>query len=344
MSFYIEKYIPKSFNDLKHNKELSKLLIDIFNNKYNIPNLIIYGSAGNGKYTLIKLVLNKIYGNEIYKTRKEVFEIKSKKIKINYLLSSYHIVIDLKLHKQWCKYVVDNFLKSIVYSKNIAHNTHKIIVILNSDCLSRQSQFALRRIIEKTTSTARYIFTCNSLSKLAEPIKSRFQSVRLRAPTFDEVSLIIKDICKSESIKITKGNIKKLILNRPTPTINIKQTINLLQLSFIEGKYKKYTYNYLEFLKKMLRYMDCEPKDLTVSRIDKIREHIYTLKIKQICSNVVIKFILNYFINKDIGDLKKIKICKRVSELQHRMVSGNKDPLYIENIYYSIMRIIHSNE
>ena len=81
MSFYIEKYIPKSFDDLKHNKELSKLLIDIFNNKYNIPNLIIYGSAGNGKYTLIKLVLNKIYGNEIYKTKKEVFEIKSKKNK-----------------------------------------------------------------------------------------------------------------------------------------------------------------------------------------------------------------------------------------------------------------------
>ena len=57
--------------------------------------------------------------------------------------------------------------------------------------------------------------------------------------------------------------------------------------------------------------MDCKPSDLTVSRIDKIREHLYTLKIKQIESKNVIKYILSYFLNKvDITDIQKINICK----------------------------------
>lgn len=344
MLLFIDKYKPKSIDEIKHNKELCFMLKRILNNKNNISNLLIYGKEGNGKYTFVKLILKKLYGDSIDNTRIKTFDIKNKKVKINYLCSSYHIEIDLRLYKQWDKYIINDFLKSLVYTNNVGHNIHKIIVMLHSECLSHQSQYALRCIIEKTKYTARYIFTCNSYTKMADPIISRFLCLRLKTPTEEETTSIIKDICKIEKLKLTKANIKKLINNRPINIINLKYIINLLQLSFITGKYKKYTYNYIEYMKKMLRYMDCDPKYLSVSRIDKIREHIYTLKVKQIDSITVIKYILSYFLKKDIPDKKKNKLCIRVAELEHRMTTGNKDPLYIENIYYSIMRIMYSKE
>ena len=342
MSLFIENYKPNNLNDVVHNKEFINLIGKILNNSDNIPNLLIYGPNGSGKQTILRLILKNLYGSSIINSKIETYEIKSKKINLNYLASSYHIEIDMRLYKQWDKHILD-FLKSIVYTKNIAHNIHKIIIILHAENLSKQSQNCLRRIIEKTKLTARYIFTTNSLSKISDPIRSRFQCLRLRAPNNDEVSLILKDICKKENLKLSKPALKKLLNDKPSGIINLKYTINLLQLSFINGKFKKHTYNYVNYMKKMLRYMDCKPNDLTVSRIDKIREHLYTLKIKQIESKNVIKYILEYFINKEeITDIQKINICKKVSELEHRMQKGNKDPLYIENVYYSIMNIIYN--
>ena len=342
MSTYIEKYKPTRLNEIQHNKKLCDNLYKIITNKKNIQNFLIYGTAGNGKYTIIKLLLKELYGNAIINTRLNTFEIKNKKLKLNYYSSSYHIELDLKLYKQWDKYVINNFLKSIVYCNNIGHNMHKIIIILHADCLSMQSQNALRCIIEKTHNTARYIFTCESFTKIADPIRSRFLCMKLMAPTKKELTKIIKDICKKEELKLTKGGLKKIIDDQPNGIINLKYTINLLQLSYISGKYRKYDYNYIDYMKKMLRYMDCEPKDLTVSRIDKIREHIYTLQIKQIETINVVKYILFYFLKKNISDDKKIKLCKRVAELEHRLVKGNKAPLFVESMYYSIMNIIHN--
>ena len=343
MSIFSEKYKPSVIDDVIHNRKLITMLTEILNNKKNIPNILIYGPNGSGKQTIVRLLLKKLYNNSIINSKIESFEIKSKKIKLHYLSSSFHIEIDMRLYKQWDKHIINFFLKSIVYTKNIAHNIHKIIFILHAENLSKQSQYVLRRISKKTILTARYIFTTNSLSKIADPIKSRFQCLRSRAPSNNEVTTIIKHICKKEDLEITKSGLNKLLKDKPTSIINLKYTINLLQLSYITGKFKKYNYNYVNYMKKMLRYMDCKPNNITVTRIDKIREHLYTLKIKQIESKDVIKYILSYYLNKDdISDIKKIAICKRVSELEHRMQNGNKEPLYIENIYYSILNIIYN--
>ena len=44
-----------------------------------ILNFLIYGSAGNGKYTIVKLLLKELYGDAIINTRLNTFEIKKKK-------------------------------------------------------------------------------------------------------------------------------------------------------------------------------------------------------------------------------------------------------------------------
>ena len=52
-----EKYVPNKLEDIEFGKY--NYLQDI----ENIPNTIIYGSSGCGKYTLLNTWLQSIYGN-----------------------------------------------------------------------------------------------------------------------------------------------------------------------------------------------------------------------------------------------------------------------------------------
>ena len=63
------------------------------------------------------------------------------------------------------------------------------MVVLNEvDRLSLGAQQALRRTMEKYTSSCRLILVCESMSRVIAPLRSRCLAVRVPAPTKDEVS------------------------------------------------------------------------------------------------------------------------------------------------------------
>jgi replication factor C subunit 3/5 len=65
---------------------------------------------------------------------------------------------------------------------------YKIVVLMEVDKLTRQAQAALRRTMEKYSSSCRLILCCNNQSKVIEPVRSRCLGIRVAAPSVDEVS------------------------------------------------------------------------------------------------------------------------------------------------------------
>ena len=138
-------------------------------------NMIFSGNSGSGKKTLCYAYLREIYGDGIYNIRS--VNIKNDDKEISYLQSNYHIEIDLSIYKSSEKIKVIEFIKKYVNTINISNNYYKLIIFLNSEKICENIFFMLRRIIEKTTNTSRYIFITKNYSLMnKEALKADFDT------------------------------------------------------------------------------------------------------------------------------------------------------------------------
>lgn len=93
----------------------------------------------------------------------------------------------------------------------------KLIIIDEADGLSQQAFNALRATIEQFAETVRFIFTCNYLNKIPDPIKSRCEVINFDFTKEEEVELkkkYVKKIhlvCKNEGMSIEKDALKEFV-------------------------------------------------------------------------------------------------------------------------------------
>jgi hypothetical protein len=133
--------------------------LDFFYQTNKVPNIIIYGSTGTGKKTIVYNFLNKIYNSDKQKIKSNVMIVNcshGKGIKF--------IREDLKL-----------FAKTNINSNNGI--LFKSIVLLNADFLTIDAQSALRRCIELFSHTTRFFIIIENKNKLLNPILSRFCTI-----------------------------------------------------------------------------------------------------------------------------------------------------------------------
>lgn len=99
----------------------------------------------------------------------------------------------------------------------------KLVVLHQADKLSLQAQHALRRTMEKYASNLRLVLICNSLSKIAGPIRSRCLVVRIPCPSIQEIMASIQQVVEQHGLvsdpvlnrriaTASKGNLRKAIL------------------------------------------------------------------------------------------------------------------------------------
>jgi replication factor C small subunit len=200
-SLLVEKYRPKTLNNYVGNENIKKS-ISAYLNQNDIQNFIFYGSAGTGKTTLAKIIVNSLDCDHLYINASDERGIETIRDKV----SSFASVASFK--------------------------PLKVVILDEADFLTIQAQASLRNIIETFSRTTRFIMTCNFVERIIDPLQSRCQVLKIVPPTKKDVAKHLNWICNEESITHEINDLVPLV-NQYYP--DLRKCINTIQLSTVDG-------------------------------------------------------------------------------------------------------------
>lgn len=227
MSLFIDKYKPNNFDDLEFNQSVAQQLKACASSQ-EIPHLIIKGPTGCGKKAFSDLFVKQKYKKETLKMKQQKMEIKysNKPIELLLLYSAYHYHIDPSVHGVYDRLIIQGFIKDLLQTKPICEIPYRIIIIENADRLTNEAQQSLRRTLEKYIESCRFIFLINQNATLIEPLMSRCIQFRLSAPTYEQIQIVLTQICQKENIAYTDHRLKQIAEYSKR---NLGEALNLLQ-------------------------------------------------------------------------------------------------------------------
>ncbi len=146
------QYSPNNVNEMFFNKDKISIINRLKINGIH-QNILISGENGSGKYTFIKILLNNLFGNINLKN----ISYELTKFILYYKFNNSFIVIDFKFYINKEKYIVEEFIKFYISSKNVFYNQEKIIVIKNFNNITEKIQIGISRLIDKYNHNVKFI-------------------------------------------------------------------------------------------------------------------------------------------------------------------------------------------
>jgi replication factor C small subunit len=108
-----------------------------------------------------------------------------------------------------------------------------LVILDESDEMTRDAQTALRRIMETSSRTCRFILICNYQSGIIEPIQSRCSVFRFRSIEERDATEHLLKICKTENIEADPKAIKRIF---DLSGGDLRSAINYLQVIATQSK------------------------------------------------------------------------------------------------------------
>ena len=204
-TLWIEKYRSQTLEQYIGNDAIKTRIADCIASN-DIPHFIFSGTAGTGKTTLAKLIVNNIKCDYLY------------------LNASDENGIDMIREK------VKGFASSATF------NPIKVVILDESDFLTQPAQAALRNIIEEYSINTRFILTCNYIERLIEPLTSRCEIHILKPPSMPDVARhICTNILDVEGVEYDLKNVAMLVKEYYP---DIRSVIKNLQAGVKDNKYQ----------------------------------------------------------------------------------------------------------
>lgn len=328
------------FKDIIYNMEHDKW-------KYaNLPHLILYGPEGCGKEFLVNIILETIFTKKSVQVEEVEYIINSysnTKTKINIKQSKHHIVIEPNnngFDKYLIQEIIDEYANSEILNVFKYNNLYKIVIINLIDNLSYYAQASLRRTMEKCANKCKFIFICNQLSKIQEPLKSRCLMVRIPMPNKIQLTNMILQIAELENIKLTGNDIIEIINNSNN---NINKVFWLLEIKLYKiDNYNFWQNNIYKIINIIFDINNYNSKNMN-EIITQIRELLYQLFITNIDFHIIIKELMICLKNKINNNIIKKEIINYTSIFENRICSGTRHIVHIEAYILKIIQLLYNN-
>ena len=187
---WVEKYRPAIVEDCILPESIKKVFQGFVEQK-ELPNLLLSGSAGVGKTTIAKALCDEI--------------------------GASYIMINGSDEGRFLD-TVRNRIRTFASTVSLTSGaSHKVVIIDEADNTTNDVQLSLRSAVEEFHSNCRFIFTCNFINKIIEPLHSRCTVVDFRVKNGQSVTLQgqfferLRGILKKEDVQFEDKVLAKLI-------------------------------------------------------------------------------------------------------------------------------------
>ncbi|CAI0393162.1 unnamed protein product [Linum tenue] len=213
---WVEKYRPQSLDDVAAHRDIIDTIERLTNEK-KLPHLLLYGPPGTGKTSTILAVARKLYGSEY---RKMILE----------LNASDDRGIDVVRQQ------IQDFASSQSFSFFICspRASVKLVLLDEADAMTKDAQFALRRVIEKYTKSTRFALICNHVNKIIPALQSR--CTRFRFAPLDPVHVTgrVRHVIESERLDVTETGLAALVR---LSSGDMRKALNILQATHMASQH-----------------------------------------------------------------------------------------------------------
>jgi replication factor C small subunit len=230
---WIEKYRPCSFEEFLGQEPVVQHLSS-FARSRTLPHLILTGPHGTGKSTAVGCLAKALYQDN--------WELNTSIFPVSDLFSqgkSFLEQDDRYAHiYQKNQSLIANFkyiLKSYAAMRPLDAE-FKLMVFEDAHALTRDAQQALRRIMERTSNTCRFIFTTPNPSAIIPAISSRCLPLFFAPVSHDVVLMHLMDIRSKESDESATCTDDDLDLIVQASAGDLRRAVLLLQAALQSGR------------------------------------------------------------------------------------------------------------
>lgn len=330
---------PKKLNDVAYQEEVVDALRNTLKSG-DLPHLLFYGPPGTGKTSTILAVARELFGPDI---------IRSRVLELN---ASHERGIDVIREK------VKTFAQ-IAVGRHEGDAEHpcppfKIVILDEADCMTRDAQSALRRVMENYAKVTRFCVICNYVSKIIEPITSRCAKFRYKPLAAEAMRGRLMHICEKEGIKTSVDAIDLLIKvshGDMRRSITLLQTAHALVGTF-DGSEDSDNPGLTEDI--IHEVAGSVPETIAESLITSIKTSLYS-EIEKAAKNVVmqgysadavLQQLLKVVIDSnELDDEGKAQVAIRIADAETKLIEGADETLQMIDVLSVLMAAYstHSN-
>eukprot|EP01094_Clydonella_sp_ATCC50884_P020121 TRINITY_DN4102_c0_g1_i1.p1 TRINITY_DN4102_c0_g1~~TRINITY_DN4102_c0_g1_i1.p1 ORF type:complete len:389 (-),score=49.73 TRINITY_DN4102_c0_g1_i1:48-1193(-) len=248
---WVEKYRPRSVDDVAHQDEVVRALKSSIESA-NLPHLLFYGPPGTGKTSTILAIARELYGPALMPTRvlelnasdeRGINVIQNKVKNFARVATSVQRVggdtMAVEEEEEEDEHHVSTRMLAMAQTdtneRNATNQTppYKLIILDEADSMTADAQAALRRIMEVHTRVTRFCLICNYVSRIIDPLASRCAKFRFRPLSRESMDNRLQYICDQEGITATPLLFEKLAF---VSGGDMRRAIMLLQSAYrLEG-------------------------------------------------------------------------------------------------------------
>ncbi|XP_015077024.1 replication factor C subunit 3 [Solanum pennellii] len=312
---WVEKFRPQSLSDVAAHRDIVET-IDRLASSNRLPHLLLYGPPGTGKTSTILALARKLYGSQMH-----------------------NMVLELNASDDRGIDVVRQQIQDFASTQSIsfgAKSAVKLVLLDEADAMTKDAQFALRRVIERYTRNTRFALICNNVNKVIPALQSRCTRFRFAPLDAVHVSERLKHVVEAEQLDVPEGGLKALVRlsnGDMRKALNILQSTHMASQQISEDAVYLCTGNPLpKDIEQISYWLLNEPFAISCKRIAEIKTR------KGLALVDIVREVTMFVFKIKMPANVRVQLINEMADIEYRLTFGCNDKLQLGSLISAFTR------